>query len=76
MKVLLKGTFMKEFNTKFIVKHAPKNIINIDDTSADDESDGKPKMFKSFYMNDPINFRRALTSNIHERKSMKRMKQK
>jgi hypothetical protein len=42
MKILLKGTLMNDVNTKFAVKHAPKNIINIDETSDsdDDEDEG------------------------------------
>jgi hypothetical protein len=40
MKILLKGTLMNDINTKMAVKHAPKNIINIDDTSdSDDDED-------------------------------------
>lgn len=33
MKILLKGTLMNDPETKFQVKHAPKNIINLDESS-------------------------------------------
>lgn len=39
MKILLKGTLLSDPGTKFHVKHAPKNILNLDETS-DISSDG------------------------------------
>ena len=33
MKILLKGTLMNDPETMFQVKHAPKNIINLDESS-------------------------------------------
>jgi len=39
MKILLKGTLMNDVDTKFSVKHAAKNILNMDDTSDIDEHD-------------------------------------
>ena len=39
MKILLKGTLMNDVGTKFQVKHAAKNILNLDDTSDLEESD-------------------------------------
>jgi hypothetical protein len=38
MKIFLKSTTMSDRDTKFSVKHAPKNLLNLD-TSADEESD-------------------------------------
>ena len=39
MKILLKGTMMSDMNTKFAIKHAPKNLLNMDDTSLDDDDE-------------------------------------
>jgi hypothetical protein len=43
MKILVKGTLMNDEDTKFQVKHAPKNILNLDDTdqssSTEEEQD-------------------------------------
>jgi hypothetical protein len=41
MKILLKGTLMNDVDTKFSVKHAPKNILNMDDTSDIDDHEGE-----------------------------------
>lgn len=48
-KILLSGTLMSEFETKFQVKHAPKNIINLDETS-----DPEDQEFEHSYTNASI----------------------
>jgi hypothetical protein len=39
-KILLRGTLMNSDTTKFMVKHAPKNILYIDDSSCS-ENEGR-----------------------------------
>ena len=34
MKTIIKGTLMENSQTKFQVKHAPKNIIDLDESSS------------------------------------------
>lgn len=45
MKIFLKSTTMNERDTKFSVKHAPKNLLNLD-TSAEEESDSDEKVLQ------------------------------
>ena len=77
MKILLKGTMMSDINTKFAIKHAPKNLLNMSDTALDDEeeeeeaSHGHGKVdFSKLAKGEappPKSLRHTLSSNIKEK---------
>ena len=81
MKILLKGTLMNDVDTKFSVKHAAKNILNMDDTSDIDEHDEEEICsHNSQTLHDiangkapPKNLRQALAANLNKSKKQKKL---
>lgn len=83
MKILVKGTLMNDEDTKFQVKHAPKNILNLDDTDEsssteeehnhDDHGTGLEGMANGEAPK-PKDLRHALSSNIKKKKKVQKKK--
>ena len=81
MKILVKGTLMNDEDTKFQVKHAPKNILNLDDTdessSTEEEHDDHGTGLEGMANGEapkPKDLRHALSSNIKKKKKVQKKK--